>query len=174
VWLETYTQCNRNNRGDVDTIYSYSRDVTDQIEEEHQLKILFAKGKTHEETLEEIINSLQTYFHGNAYIHNEKFQNPENPLEPTHVALKNKTHSDISTIIAQNAGNLYNYIPGMETIQGLIIEPITNDNGIPIGKLTFLSELPLIHTPRTETILKLCCVTISQILAKPMTQKLAM
>jgi len=184
VWLETYTQNGQEyEKPDLKEIYSYSRDVTDRVHEEEQLKILSVLGDSSdsESFLRAIIVEMEQNMDVNACIHIHSTSpdslsyciHREDALEETitlHRNINRETPNDKPLFQGTNAAGVFNHVDGTSDLEAIMTEPIPGTFGRPIGKITMFSKNRHTGSERTKAILKLCATKIGNVLEEHITR----
>jgi hypothetical protein len=168
LWLETYTQTIRDDNNAVQEIYSYSRDVTQEKQEENQLRILNVLGesKDSEAFLRDMIQELRGIFNAEACIHIHS-SNPntlsyciykKDILPDTlklHRQICKETDQDTPQFQGQNARGVFHHLHNIENVEALITQPIPDTFGRAIGKITITSPEKIHYSERTRAIMTL-------------------
>lgn len=184
AWLETYTQAGEEfEKPELKEIYSYSRDITDRVHEEEQLKILAVLGDSEdsESFLRAIIVEMEQNMDVEACIHIHSTSpdslsyciHKDNALEETiklHRNINRETPNDKPLFQGSNAAGVFNYVEGTETLEAIMTEPIPGTFGRPIGKITMFSKNRHTSSERTKAILKLCATKIGNVLEEHITR----
>ena len=184
VWLETYTQTGVElGENKVSEIYSYSRDVTQEVKEEEALKILsvLGEGEDSQSFLLAIIEEMEQKHGGSVVIHihpstpgalSYSVHSRKTPEEvvKAHKSVNKETPPDKMVFQGRNAGGVYNHIEGCESLEAIIGVPIQGTYGAPIGKITILSEEKIAESERTKAILVLCAGKIGNVLENHVTR----
>jgi len=184
VWLETYTQSGHDiDDKEVKEIYSYSRDVTDRIREEQQIRILTILGEStdSESFLKSIIQEMELKMEASVCIHIHATSpdslsyciSAEGETEETaakHKALNRETPHDKPLFQCKNAAGVFNYIEGTEGLESVITQPIPGTFGRPIGKITIFSSHRTSDSERTKAILLLCATKVGNVLEDHVTK----
>lgn len=184
VWLETYTQSGHDIEDkDIKEIYSYSRDVTDRVREEQQIRILTILGESSdsESFLKSIIEEMEQKMEASVCIHIHATSpeslsyciNSEATNEASsnrHKALNRETPHDKALFQCKNAAGVFNYIEGTEGLESIITQPIPGTFGRPIGKVTIFSTNRISDSERTKAILLLCATKIGNVLEDHVTK----
>jgi PAS domain S-box-containing protein len=184
VWLETYTQTVRNEQNAVQEIYSYSRDVSEEKNEEQQLKILniLGESKDSEAFLKDIIQEIRNTFSSEACIHirsaspdtlsyciYQKDIKPE--VLKLHRQLCKETDQNIPQFQGQNARGVFHHLEGIEPIEAVITHPIPGTFGKPIGKITITSYEKINYSERTKAVLSVLSSKVGCVLEEHITRK---
>ena len=183
VWLETYTQTNRDEQNKVKEIYSYSRDVTEQKNEEHQIKILAVLGENadSEAFLLAIIQEMEEKMKARVCIHTfssspdklsycfHSNSAPEDEIK-LHKTINKETPHDKALFQPKTAAGVFHHIDGIGETEALLTQPIPGTFGRPIGKITITSNHPLTESERTKAILSLCATKIGCVLEEHITK----
>jgi hypothetical protein len=184
VWLETYTQSGQEfEMEELKEIYSYSRDITDRVHEEEQLKILSVLGDSSdsESFLKAIIVEMEQNMDVEACIHIHSTSpdslsyciHKNNALEETiklHRNINRETPNDKPLFQGANAAGVFNHVAGTEELETIMTEPIPGTFGRPIGKITMFSKNKHSGSERTKAILKLCATKIGNVLEEHITR----
>jgi PAS domain S-box-containing protein len=184
VWLETYTQSGHDIEDkEVKEIYSYSRDVTDRIREEQQIRILTILGEStdSESFLKSIIEEMEQKMDASVCIHIHATSpdslsyciNGDGVSEETankHKSLNRETPHDKALFQCKNAAGVFNYIEGTDDLESVITQPIPGTFGRPIGKITIFSSHKISDSERTRAILLLCATKIGNVLEDHVTK----
>lgn len=177
LWLETYSQTTRGDKGEVLEIYSYSRDITEAKMEEAQLKILTVMGdETDTQSfLDEMIREIENRLEAVVFIHVHgrpgetksyrfKREGTSETLIAFHTELDKRTPNDKVTFQSTGAAGVYNTLPGSEGTDAVISQPILGSFGQAIGKITISRTGPLTESERTKAILTICAGKIGCVL----------
>jgi PAS domain S-box-containing protein len=184
VWLETYTQSGHDiENQEIKEIYSYSRDVTDRVREEQQIRILTILGESSdsESFLKSILEEIEQKMDASVCIHIHATSpdslsyciSPEGSSEEAankHKALNRETPHDKPLFQCKNAAGVFNYIEGTEGLESVITQPIPGTFGRPIGKVTIFSNHQISDSERTKAILLLCATKIGNVLEDHVTK----
>jgi PAS domain S-box-containing protein len=184
VWLETYTQSGHDlDDNEIKEIYTYSRDVTDRVKEEQQLRILTILGESSdsESFLKSIIEEMEQKMDASVCIHIHASSpeslsyciSPDNVSEETtnkHKALNRETPHDKPLFQCKNAAGVFNYVEGTEGLESVITQPIPGTFGRPVGKITIFSTHRISDSERTKAILLLCATKIGNVLEDHITK----
>jgi PAS domain S-box-containing protein len=184
VWLETYTQSGHDiENEEVKEIYSYSRDVTDRVKEEQQIRILTILGESSdsESFLKSIIEEMEQKMDASVCIHIHASSpdslsyciNAEGTTEETankHKALNRETPHDKPLFQCKNAAGVFNHVEGTEGLESVITQPIPGTFGRAIGKITIFSTHRISDSERTKAILLLCATKIGNVLEDHVTK----
>jgi len=184
VWLETYTQTIRDQNNEISEMYSYSRDVSDQKNEEGQLKMLHVLGnnKDSETYLKDIIQEIRSSFQAEACIHIRPsnptglsycvYQKDINPvILKLHRQIAKETDQNIPQYQTQNARGVFHNFENIETIEAIISLPIPGTFGQAIGKITITSENKIVYSERTKAVLLVLASKVGCVLEEHITHK---
>lgn len=184
VWLETYTQSGEDNlTNGIREIYTYSRDVTDRVKEEQQLRILTILGENtdSESFLKAIIGEIEQKMDASACIHIHATSpdslsyciNDDKTGEEAitrHKSLNKETPNDSPLFQCKNAAGVFNHIEGTQGLESVITQPIPGTFGRTIGKITIFSNHTISDSERTKAILLLCATKIGNVLEEHVTK----
>jgi PAS domain S-box-containing protein len=184
IWLETYTQTLRDENNVVQEIYSYSRDVSEEKNEEQQLKILNVLGesKDSEAFLRDIIQEIRNTFKAEACIH-IRSTSPEalsyciyqkdikQDILKLHRIICKETDQNIPQFQGQNARGVFHHLDGIEPIEALITHPIPGTFGKPIGKITITSDEKINYSERTKAVLSVLASKVGCVLEEHITRR---
>lgn len=186
LWIQTFTQASTNQNAEITTLYSYSRNVTQQVAEEQQLQLLsMLNNPSHRETfLPTLLEETELRLNGTMVIHifePERFPPHEQIIFNTNRNTDLQTHREIAAktdplkeiFQPKNAAGFYHFVPGMHNYQALISQPIQDIFGEPLGKFTVLCTSPLSYSERTRSILRIAAIHISSFLTKTYSKPLA-
>lgn len=177
IWLETYTQATKNLSGGLVEIYSYSRDITEQKNEERQLQILKVLGEDtdSEAFLKAILHEIETHLDASAVLHIHPYSRDrisfsihtskldEDSLQ-FHKELNRETNNELATFQSKNANGVFNQLKNSESWEAIICEPVPGTYGRSIGKITICAHHPINESERTKAILSLCASRIGCVL----------
>jgi PAS domain S-box-containing protein len=184
VWLETYTQTGEEfEKPELKEIYSYSRDVTDRVHEEAQLKILSVLGDSSdsESFLKAMIMEMEQTMDAEVCIHIHSTSpdslsyciHKDNVLEEVvtiHRNINRATPNDKPIYQGSNAAGVFNHVEGTGELEAIITEPIPGTFGRAIGKITMFSKNRHSESERTKAILTLCATKIGNVLEEHLTK----
>jgi PAS domain S-box-containing protein len=184
VWLETYTQTGMElGEARVTEIYSYSRDVTEEVKEEEQLRILsvLGEGEDSQSFLLAMIEEMEQKLEGSVVIHihpstpgalsySVKNKRMGEDALLAHKNLNRETPPDKLIFQGRNAGGVYNHVEGCGALEAVLSVPITGTYGEPIGKITITSEGKITESERTKAVLVLCAGKIGNVLENHVTK----
>jgi PAS domain S-box-containing protein len=184
VWLETYTQnAEEFEKSEIKEIYSYSRDVTDRVHEEEQLKILSVLGDSSdsESFLKAMIVEMEQNMDVEVCIHIHSTSpdslsyciHKDDALEETvsvHRSINRATPNDKPIFQGSNAAGVFNHVEGTQDLEAILTQPVPGTFGRPIGKITMFSKNRHPESERTKAILTLCATKIGNVLEEHITR----
>lgn len=183
VWLETFSQASRNDEEEINEVYSYSRDVTDQKNEEAQLRMLSIVGEETDTAgfLNTMIHEMEESFNGSVMIHihgkpgeYETYRLPQKRLdaavEQFHKDLDRNTSHEKPQFQGMGASSVFHHIKGSEEYEAVITQPVLDNFGRPIGKITIARKSAIPESERTKAVLLLCGTRVGSVLEEHLTR----